>query len=287
MIPAHENNLNREPHTFVVVSGKGGVGKTNVAANLAVLLSMAGKKVLLCDADFGLANVDVLLGLSPQKTIRDVIEERCSLSEAMLRGPAGITILTACSGYTDMAELDPAKMDWLLDALRSYSKGYDFVLIDAPTGISSNMQRVVEYAHEAILLTTPEPTAVMDAYAVLKVLSSRTPDLPVKLAVNMIASMDAGERIAAGIDEVASKFLNRHIETVAQMPFDSNVQLAVRRQIPYALNFPNSPASRSLRNMCQKLLLGMREPVLPAAANTGGVGRFTATLNRSTSWPGS
>ena len=282
MIPAHENNTNREPHIFVIVSGKGGVGKTNIAANLSVLLSMGGKRVLLCDADFGLANVDVLLGLSPQKTIRDVIEERCQLSEAMLRGPAGITILTACSGYTDMAELDAPKMDWLLEELKKCAAGYDFVLIDAPTGIATNMQRVIELADEAILLTTPEPTAVMDAYAVLKVLSTRAPDLPVKLAVNMISTMDAGERIAAGIDEVASKFLSRRIETVAQMPFDPNVQLAVRRQIPYALNFPSSPASRSLRLMCQKLLSGMREPALPS------VGRFSATLNRSnsTSWPG-
>jgi len=280
MIPAHENNSAREPHIFVIVSGKGGVGKTNTAANLAVLLSTSGKRVLLCDADFGLANVDVLLGLSPLKTIRDVIEERCNLSEAMLRGPAGITILTACSGYTDMAELDASKMDWLLDELKKVAADYDFVLIDAPTGIATNMQRVIELADEAILLTTPEPTAVMDAYAVLKVLSTRAPDLPVKLAVNMISSMDAGERIAAGIDEVASKFLNRRIETVAQMPFDPNVQLAVRRQIPYALNFPGCPASRSLRLMCQRLLNGMREPVLST------VSRFSATLNRSTSWPG-
>jgi len=246
----------RCPYAFAVVSGKGGVGKTNTAANLAILAAESGKRVLLCDADLGLSNVDALLGLSPQHTFEEVLQFKIDMREVMVRGPGGITILPASTGNAEMAALSLSQINWLCESIELAAKDFDILIIDAPSGIAPTMQRMVELADELLLLTTPEPTAVMDAYAVVKIFSARRPSLPVKLAVNMISDLDSGERIAAGFHEVVGRFLGREIETVARMPFDVHVPLAVRRQLPYAQCFPQCPATRALRNLYQRLVGG-------------------------------
>lgn len=253
MIHSSELDTLKKSHVVAIVSGKGGVGKTNAASNLAISAAAAGKKVLLCDGDLGLANVDVLLGLSPKFTIRDVLESKGDLRQAMVSGPLGITVLAACSGYTDMAELDTGRFELFRNLFQHAALSFDYVIIDTPTGISLNMQRLAALAHEIVLITTPEPTAVMDAYAVAKILSVQMPAAPIRLLVNMVSQLDAGERIAIGFEEVASKFLRRKIETIAHMPLDPHVPLAVRRQIPFSLCYPNCPAARTLRQMCQRM----------------------------------
>ncbi|MGD0088780.1 MAG: P-loop NTPase, partial [Planctomycetota bacterium] len=202
----------RDPYTLAIVSGKGGVGKTNTACNLAIQFASLGKRVLLFDADLGLASVDVLLGLVPRFTIQQVLDGQCSCLDALLEGPNGISILPACSGIPEMAELQPAKLQQLVDGLADLTRRYDIVIIDAPSGIASNMLRVAAIADEILLLTTPEPTAAMDAYAVAKIFSTRRPNVPLRLWVNMISEHDAGERIVAGFHEVMSRFLSRRIE---------------------------------------------------------------------------
>lgn len=244
----------RRPYVFAVVSGKGGVGKTNTASNLAIMLAASGKRVLVFDADLGLANVDVLLGLSPRQSLQDVLACRGDLHDVLLDGPGGITIVPASSGSASMAALNAEETAWLCQQFKVLMAEYDFAFINAPSGIAFNMQTAAELADEVLLLTTPEPTAVMDAYAVVKLLSAQRPWLPIRLVVNMISDFDAGERISSGFKEVASQFLDRRIETLARLPFDPHVQLAVRRQQPYALCYPHCPATYALRTMSLRLL---------------------------------
>ena len=245
---------NRKPYVFTLVSGKGGVGKTNTACNLAILLANRGVRVLVFDADMSLANVDVLFGLVPRLTVKEVLETRGNLRDIVVEGPAGISIIPSASGAPNMAELPQEAATWLREKLEELMADFDFVLIDAPSGIAENVQWVMKMANEVLLVTTPEPTAVTDAYAVAKLFSTSRPLLPIKLIVNMISDFDAGERISTGFGEMALRFLNRKIETIAKLPYDPHVLQAVRKQQPYTLYYPKCPATYALRMLAIRLM---------------------------------
>jgi flagellar biosynthesis protein FlhG len=272
------------PYGLAVVSGKGGVGKTNTSCNLAIQLAGYGKQVLLFDADLGLANVDVLLGLMPKHTIQQALDGKCSLEDVLLTGPNGITILPACSGIIEMTDLKPAQVRWLGQKLRELARRFDYFIIDSPSGISANMQ-IAEFADEVLLVTTPEPTAIMDAYAVAKIFSMRRPEIPLNLVVNMISEHDTAEQICSGFLQVASRFLDRKIESLAQLPYDPHVPLAVRRQQAFTLAYPDCPASRSLRVMSMRLLSKTASNLAQNAApkkivTIAGVNRIAPWLKR-------
>lgn len=283
MIPFNDKDdpKNRAGRIYTLVSGKGGVGKTNTASNLAITLASMGQRVLLCDADLGLSNIDTLLGLNPRRNVQHFVAGCCPLEDVLLPGPAGISILPAASGVPDMADLTPEQMATFCKDLRALSRNFDVVLIDAPSGIAHTVQKVAALADEIVILTTPEPTAVMDAYAVAKVFNSVTPNLPLRLMVNMVSDQDSGQRIARGFSEVVSRFLERNIETIAQMPFDPCVQLAVRRQQAYALCYPHCIAARTLR----QIAAGMVRPQVDDLSGQDWSNVKVKPLNRVASWP--
>jgi len=285
MIPFNDSNddpKNRAGRIYTLVSGKGGVGKTNTASNLAITLASMGQRVLLCDADLGLSNIDTLLGLNPRRNVQHFVAGCCPLEDVLLPGPAGISILPAASGVPDMADLTPEQMATFCKDLRALSKNFDIVLIDAPSGIANTVQKVAALADEIVILTTPEPTAVMDAYAVAKVFNSVTPNLPLRLMVNMVSDQDSGQRIARGFSEVVSRFLERNIETIAQMPFDPCVQLAVRRQQAFALCYPHCMAARTLRQIATGMIRPQAEEL---ASGQDWSNVKVKPLNRVANWP--
>ena len=239
--------------TFAVTGGKGGVGKTNIAVALAQCAARLGLRVALLDADFGLANIHVLLGLSPKADLRDVVSGSMRLADTLLEGPEGIMILPGGSGLPELANLDAGQRRILLAGLEEIADDFDLLVIDTSAGIAENILAFVAAADEAIIVSIPEPTALQDAYAVLKIVSARRPDLPFHLLMNNAASPGEAEAAAKRIAEVAARFLNKPVSYMGSVPADPAVGSAVRARKPFLTYAPESPAAIAFTRIAETL----------------------------------
>lgn len=240
---------------IAVTSGKGGVGKSNIVVNLGLALAKMGQKVLLIDADLGLANLDILLGLSPRFTIQDLLSLRRSLSEVMVEGPEGIKILPASSGIPELADLDKDQKIFLLSELDDYSETIDVVLIDTGAGISRNVLFFNVAAQERIVVANNEPTSITDAYALIKVLASQYGESHYKLLVNGLVKLQDGEMVYRTLLRVTERFLGRGIslEYLGVIPHDEAIPRAVLKRQPVLTLFPQAKVSRSFTGLAKKL----------------------------------
>ena len=240
---------------IAVTSGKGGVGKSNVVVNLGLALAHQGLKVLLIDADLGLANLDILLGLNPQFTINDVLSLRKTLPEVLVEGPGGVKILPASSGIPELAELDEYQKMFLLNEMDNYSEGVDVVLIDTGAGISRNVMFFNIAASERVVVANNEPTSITDAYALIKVLATQHNERRFKLLVNGLSQPREAEGVYRTLLKVAERFLGRDIslEYLGYIPHDEAVPKAVLKQQPVLTLFPKSRAARSFTQIAQRL----------------------------------
>ena len=207
-----------------VASGKGGVGKTLTAVNMAVAARRMGKSVLILDGDLGLANVDVVLGLQARYNIFDIIEERVSLKEIIIEGPLGIHVIPSGSGITQLTRLSCLQRVQLMEQISLMDESYDLLIIDTGAGISSGVLHLNAMADKIIVVTTPEPHAMTDAYAFIKVMHEEYGTSNAGLLVNMVKSKEEGQMISSRIFDVARKFLKVEIEQLGSIPFDREVQ---------------------------------------------------------------
>ncbi|MCL4503424.1 MAG: MinD/ParA family protein [Deltaproteobacteria bacterium] len=244
------------PRVIAVTSGKGGVGKSNIVANLGVAMSQSGYRVMLIDADLGLANLDILLGLTPQHTIKDFFSLRQSLSQVIMQGPAGLKVLPAYSGLPELTELGDSQKVFLLNELDYYSENLDVVLIDTGAGISRNVLFFNVAAQERILVANNQPTSLADVYALMKVLVMQHKQTRFKLVVNGIRQPHEGEAVYRTLVRVAERFLGQEIflEYLGFIPFDVTVSEAVMRQQPVISLYPAAPASKSFARIARQLL---------------------------------
>nr|MBI3612532.1 MinD/ParA family protein [Nitrospirota bacterium] len=238
---------------IAVTSGKGGVGKTNVVANLALAMAQTGKRVMVLDADLGLANLDVLLGLVPAYTLEHVLAGDKRLDEIILTGPAGVQILPASSGIQDLTALTPDQQRLLRDEFDRLAQDVDVLLIDTGAGISSNVLFFAVAAQEIMVVASPEPTSITDAYALMKVLSNRFSEKRFRLLVNMVRRREEGPEVYRKIGLVADRFLNISIDYVGAIPADDYVPMAVRRQRAVLDLFPQAPASREFQRLATQV----------------------------------
>jgi len=240
------------PRVISVTSGKGGVGKTNVVVNLALAFTRLGKKVLVLDADLGLANIDVLLGLVPKYTIEHLFGREKSFSEILLEGPGGMRILPASSGVSDLVDLNETQKLFLLDEMDLVAEEIDVLLIDTGAGISSNVLYFNMAAQESIVITTPEPTSMTDAYALIKVLSTQYQKKNFMMLVNFVSGEEEAKGVYRKISKVADHFLNcLSLDYLGFIPVDEKLPLAVRYQKPVLEIFPQAPSSRHLENLAK------------------------------------
>jgi flagellar biosynthesis protein FlhG len=257
---------------IAVASGKGGVGKTNVTANLAVALARMGERVCVLDADLGLANLDVLFGLSPRLSLLDVLRGERRLAEVIIDGPAGVRIIPAASGCEELTALAPGDRLRLLDEVDTLDETVDVLLVDTAAGISSNVLHFTAAAADALFVITPEPTALTDAYALMKVLAGRYGQREFLVAVNMAAGAADAQAAFVRLDRVAERFLGVRLEYQGYVPFDAAVPRAVREQLPVLLAAPGAPASLALAQLAARL--ATRSPSAP----TGGLQFFFRRL---------
>jgi flagellar biosynthesis protein FlhG len=247
-----------------VTSGKGGVGKSNVVVNLGLALAQRGLNVLLIDADLGLGNLDILLGLTPQFTLQDALTSQLELAEVIVDGPGGLKILPASSGIAELALLDEFQKLFLLNEMDHYTEEVDVVLIDTGAGISPNVLFFNIGAQERILVVNNQPPAIADAYALIKILVSRYGETSFKLLVNGLAHHREAESVYRTLLRVAERFLGREIalDYLGFVPYDPALPKAVMRQQPVLALYPQSPASRSFVMIAQTLWETKPQPTL-------------------------
>ncbi len=244
----------RSPRVMAITGGKGGVGKTLTTANLGLCLTRLGMRTLLIDGDFGLANLDVVLNLRPEHTLDDVLAGEKDLKDIVLDGPEGLRVVPSASGLLKISELGRMQKLLLLDQIESLDEEFDVVLIDTPAGVSKNVQYWTSSAAEVVVVTTPEPAAMADAYATMKVLSQTVREERFRLIVNQARSDEEGLKVFDRIATLADEFLNVKVEYLGCVLFDDAVRAAVRERVSYVQRFPFSAASRGMRAIAAQLV---------------------------------
>ena len=263
-MPVSETNPSkpsaRLARTVAVTSGKGGVGKTFFSANLATALSRQGLKVLVLDADLGLANLDVVLNLYPKITLHDVFTGKAQLEEAILPAPGGFHVLLAGSGLVEYSRLTPEVREKLLEIFEAVKPRFDVILIDTGAGISDVVLYAVSMAGEVVVVATPEPTSMTDAYATIKVLCAQQSREKMHLVVNQVARPGDGRTICQQLQQVVARFVVSptgvvpKLQFLGDIPFDPSVREAVRkRQLLLELH-PGSPAALGVNQVAVRLL---------------------------------
>ena len=244
----------RNVKTIAVASGKGGVGKTNITANLAIAMSRLGRQVMVVDADLGLSSLDVLLNLAPKYNIGHVLEGTHTIAEVIKTGPEGIRILPAGNGIQEMTQLDEFQRLALLDAFESYPGETDVLLIDTAAGISENVTFFCSAAQEIVIVTTPEPTAITSAYNMIKVLYSQYQENKFNVLVNSARSQEEADEVFLRLTRVSERFLNIALSYLGYLPFDASVPTAVTAQRAFIEMFPRNGIAKRVTEIAAELL---------------------------------
>jgi flagellar biosynthesis protein FlhG len=239
--------------TLAITSGKGGVGKTNIAVNLAVSLARLQNRVAILDADFGLGNVDVMLGLAPPRHLGHLLAGEAAIHDVLVDGPGGIRIIPASSGLRELTALSQRQWDRLNAGLEEIREELDFLLVDTGAGISNNVIDLLTSVERVMIVTSPEPTAIVDAYALLKVLTVADPTREVGVLVNAVRDAGEAEIVFRQLEVAAKRFLHRRLSSFGHITNDPLVRESVLLQKPIVEYHPHAPASRCFRTLATRV----------------------------------
>ncbi|MGQ3891318.1 MinD/ParA family protein [Legionella sp. CNM-4043-24] len=246
---AQDGICSKPVKVIAVSAGKGGVGKSNIAINLAVALAEMGKKVLLLDADLSLANIDIMLGLSARYNLSHVMQGVCRLADIMLTGPYDIKVIPAASGTDYMAQLSPVQHAGIIDAFNELTDEFDYMIIDTAAGISDTVLSFARSSQEIILVICDQPTSLTDSYALIKVMSQRFGRSHFHVLSNMVRSAQEGRDVFDRLYQVADQFLEVHLNYLGMVPFDDLVHQAVKRQKSVLMAYPEAQASKAFQQL--------------------------------------
>ncbi len=246
--------LVKKHRLVAVTSGKGGVGKTNIAINLALALIGLEQKVALLDADLGLANTDIVLGLYPQYTLLDVLNGQRKLIDIIADGPLGLKIIAGSSGIYELTNLDQISFDRLIDSVATLNAGLDYLIADTGAGINRNVVDFTLAGDLVIIVVAPEPSSMADAYGLVKTILQRKPEKEILILANMVRSPNEGELLWNKINIMTKKFLQRDVKFLGNVLYDRKVSAAVKEQKPFLLAYPSCSASRSIQTVARNLL---------------------------------
>ncbi|WP_096199379.1 MinD/ParA family protein [Bacillus sp. FJAT-45350] len=256
-----------------VVSGKGGVGKSNFSLNFSIGLAQEGKKVILFDLDIGMANVDILMGVSAKYNIVDMIEHEMTIWDIIEEGPENISYISGGSGFTSIFKLSITKFERFIQQIEALQKKYDYIILDMGAGASEDSMQFILSAHETFIVTTPEPTSITDAYAMIKYIHLKDKELPCSLLINRIESAKEGRATAENLQRVAKQFLDKDLNLLGSLPNDKTVVKAVKSQKPFLLLDPKSKSSRSLKEIVKSYLGESQDKANPP--NSSFISKFT------------
>lgn len=238
---------------LAIASGKGGVGKTNISANLSICLAASQKRVILMDADLGLGNLDVIMDVNSRYNLSHLISGQKTLDQIIQVGPGGVKVICCGSGLEQMANINPFQRQRLIRELETLQKRSDILIIDTGAGINENVIGFCTAADQTLVVTTPEPTSLTDAYAVIKVLASRKYTGKISLLVNMADSAMEGKKIYRHLSQVVDRFLKIPLYEAGTLCRDDSIYAAVRRRQPTVLAFPKSPFTMGLEGISARL----------------------------------
>lgn len=238
---------------YSVISGKGGVGKTNISINLAIKFQQMGKKVLILDADIGMSNANILLGIDVLPSLFSVLNGESNLEDIIMKGPEGVDLISGGVDLFFMEDLDDEKQTEIISSLKGLGD-YDIIIIDNGAGISKQSLTFTSFAHEVILVATPEPTAIMDAYRVMKALSVYKLKEKLKIIINQVDSIDQGQEAYNKLLRVSEQFLSVELENIGFVFSDIRVNRSIMSQRPIVLEYPNALASQNIDQISKKLL---------------------------------
>jgi len=241
------------PHVLTVTSGKGWVGKTNFTANLGWLLRQTRRRVMLLDANLGLANLDIVLGLNPAFNIAHVLSGEKTVQEVLIKGPAGLRVLPANSGIQSITNLSEGQKILLLEEIEALKEQFDYILIDTGAGIADNVIYFSLAAQTIIVLITPEPTSIIDAYALIKVLASNYHQDAFKIVVNDVANEEEATEAFEKLTQITDHYLNVSMDFLGVIPHDPCLREAVRLRRPFCQVFPDGPAAQGLRRIARRV----------------------------------
>ncbi len=243
----------RAARVIAVASGKGGVGKTNVSVNLGICLARRGLRVVLIDADLGTGNVDVLMKLSSPYDLSHVASGRRTVDEVLTAARPGLRVLRGASGMSAVADLDPRARGALIEQLTGLESACDVILLDCGAGISQNVVAFATAADDVLVVLTPEPPAMTDAYALIKAMQHHSSRGTMGLLVNQVSGYREGRECAERVAGVARRFLNAAVDVIGQIPRDGHVSQAVRMRVPVVERYPRSPASNALAILAERV----------------------------------
>ena len=244
---------------ITVTSGKGGVGKSSVSLNLAIALSRRGCRVLIIDSDFGFSNIDVMLGVTTRYDLLDVIKRDMDIRDIIEQGLEGVQFISGGSGVYELTQLDSAELMQMVGNLKNLEDVADMIIFDTSAGVSDNMLRLIYASHETLLITTPEPTAVVDAYALIKIISEQGHSAGISLIINKVDNPREAASVMDGLVRVAEKNVDVHISKLGCIARDLNMQKAIRMQVPILVSFPGCTASMNIDSIARKLLDAPKE----------------------------
>jgi flagellar biosynthesis protein FlhG len=270
---------------IAITSGKGGVGKTNLSVNLAARFAQSGKATVLIDADMGLANADVLCGLDLRHNLAHVIARRKQLVDVIAEAPGGFRLIGGASGLARMADLPEAEHRRLLESLAEVERACDLLLIDTGAGISQNVLSFTRAADHVLVVTTPEPTAIADAYATIKVICrERSPSdqRPVSLVVNEVRSATEARAVFERVSKVVHEFIGVDLGDAGYLPLDPAVTRAVRKRSPFLLSYPRCAASVCITRLAMRLEAGVATTSLSGSGNGGFFGMLARMMRPRT-----
>lgn len=261
---------------LAVTSGKGGVGKSNISANLAICLSGQGRRTTVLDADLGLANLDVILGVRPQRTLHDVIVGEQEISEIVEKGPGGVQYIAGGSGIEALLDLTGPQLEAFLVRLSLLEATSDMLILDTGAGLDENVLMFCEVADTVLLVITPDPASIADAYAIAKTLFARNSSKKISVIMNMVSDEQQAMQVFSRVNAICKQFLSQSLTYLGHVRYDREAQVQIRRRIPFVVGMPSCDAAKDVLTLT-RTLLGAPKPQEKVSL----IDKFRAVFSRS------